>query len=252
MNMIFKKHKQENKVKNTNGGCRGFTQTLSLALLPSFLIGFLQAFSHIIKAFFMSSTKQSNKKTMPNLVSGFTLVEAMTAIFILTFAIVGLMTMVSSSLFAAKYARDDITVNYLLQESIDYIRNDRDTMVFLASGAGSTDPLWTNFSDKYNACSVARGCWIDVLADVPADVFGQCPVGGCPYLYYDEDATNTAFYVTDNGLVDTTGMKKTVYQRKISVVRNLDQIDVTATITWKNGNLNKSRVLTTSLTRWQK
>lgn len=174
----------------------------------------------------------------------------MTAIFILTFAIVGLMSMVSSSLFAARYARDDITVNYLLQESIDYIRNDRDTTVFLTSGAGTTDSSWGDFVTKYIECTSARGCWIDVLDNT----FGQCLTDGCPYLYYDEDATNTAFYVTDDDS-GMTGMKKTNYKRKVSVVRDtadLNQILVTATIDWKNGNLIKSRSLTTSLTRWQK
>jgi len=223
--MIFKKHKQENKVNKKNGG---FIPT------PTF------AKHH-------ECVMESHCKSR---CGGFTLVEAMTAIFILTFAIVGLMTMVSSSLFAARYARDDITVNYLLQESIDYIRNDRDTTVFLTSGAGTTDSSWATFSNKYIECTDERGCWINVLEDT----FGQCEVSGCPYLYYDEDATKTAFYITDDDS-GMTGMKKTNYKRKISVVRdvvNPDQILVTATIDWKNGNLNKSRSLTTSLTRWQK
>jgi len=183
---------------------------------------------------------------------GFTLVEAMTAIFILTFAIVGLMSIVSSSLFAARYARDDITVNYLLQEAVDYIRNDRDTGVFMSSGAGTTETLWNNFYNRYSNCTLARGCTVDVLKDVVASP-KQCPTGGCPYLYFNPNPTNSAFYVTEDGS-SMTGMVKSKYQRKITVTRDVlspDQINVTVRIDWKNGNLDKTRTLTTSLARWQ-
>jgi len=205
------------------------------------------------KIFFKSFLKKSNKKTMPNLVSGFTLVETMFAVFILTSTIVGLMTVVSNSLFAARYARDEITVNYLLQEVIDYIRNDRDTNVFL--GNTGADP-WADFITKYNSCSIPasdpRGCYFDVLTNgviTPT----ECPIdSGCPYFYYDQSADTTPFYVTDDQ-VGNNNKTKTNFRRKIVIKQNinLDEIDVIVTIDWLNGNLPMLRSLTTSFMKWQ-
>ncbi len=179
---------------------------------------------------------------------GFTLVETMFAVFILTFTIVGLMTVVSNSLFAARYARDEITVNYLLQEAIDHIRNDRDTIVFFEDGG-----TWDIFLNKYiNFCSSSGGgCTFDALsqADPKPCSFGK----GCPYLYYDKDADTTPFYVTDNGI--SMGKKvKTNFRRKIVVERdakNQDEINITVTVDWLNGNLPMTRSLKTSFMKWQ-
>jgi len=182
---------------------------------------------------------------------GFTLVETMFAIYILTFTIVGLMTVVANSLFAARYAKDEITVNYLLQEVIDYVRNDRDTTVFLEASAGSS--TWTNFLTKYNKCSTTDGCYFDVLPNILANypiIQKNCPSSICPFLYYNEKATNTPFYVNGDG----GGMLKTNFQRKIVVKQNTnrDEVDVTVTVTWKNGGMLMNRSLSTSLMNWQK
>src|ERR1035437_640976 len=116
---------------------------------------------------------------------GFTLVETMFAIYILTFTIVGLMTVVANSLFAARYAKDEITANYLLQEAVDYIRNDRDSTVFLGSGSGTTTNNWNNFFGKYSSCSDPNGCYFDILNGVlnGGAIKKQCSGGVCPYLY---------------------------------------------------------------------
>jgi type II secretory pathway pseudopilin PulG len=191
-----------------------------------------------------------NQKIKKN--TGFTLVETMFAVFILTSTIVGLMTVVSNSLFAARYARDEITVNYLLQEVVDYIRNDRDTTVFLGSVG-----TWESFFAKYNvSCSSqVGGCYFDVLSVInpkSCDSFGP----SCPYLYYDGNAgatenDATTFYVTDDGI--NQNKTKTNFRRKIVVEQNanLDEIDVTVTVDWLNGGLPMTRSLKTSFLKWQ-
>lgn len=180
---------------------------------------------------------------------GFTLVETMFAIYILTFTIVGLMTVVANSLFAARYAKDEITVNYLLQEVIDYVRNDRDSTVFLESGGA-----WDTFFGKYNdkGCSTSAGCYFDVLAN-PVKIRSCDSSSGCPNLYYNENAIDTPFYVNGDGS-SMSDMLKTNFQRKIVVTTNAnpDEIDVTVTVTWKNGSMPITRSLSTSLMNWQK
>jgi type II secretory pathway pseudopilin PulG len=235
---------------------RGFTPTPSLALLLSFFMGIKIFYINKIKTFFTFSFIKSNKKTMPNLVSGFTLVETMFAVYILTFTIVGLMTVISNSLFAARYAKDEVTANYLLQEVVDYIRNDRDTTVFLGSGSGTTGTAWNTFTTHYSACSSSGssyGCYFEVLngsVPNPCEYSSDTKSTGCPPLYYNDAADNSPFYTYDQ----RGGLNKpTIFKRKIVVNKNGDdELDVTVTAYWKNGGLPVSRSLTTTLMNWQK
>lgn len=201
------------------------------------------------KKFFKCLIKRDNNKTMTNLVSGFTLVETMFAVMILTFTIVGMMTVVANSLFAARYARDEITASYLLQEVIDTIRNDRDTSVFLQN-TQTIDAAWTAFASKYSNCSnPSRGCYFDVLSTTINPVI--CPsTGGCPYMYYNSNPTTTSFYVNDDG-AGNVGKSKTGFKRKILVTQSGDEIDVVISVSWLNGSITKTRSLTTTLMKWQ-
>jgi len=196
----------------------------------------------ILKTFFFKHDKNTTSK----LVSGFTLVETMFAVLILTFTISIMMTVVASSLFAARYARDEITANYLLQEVIDYIRNDRDTTVFLGNGT------WSNFYQTYSDCSSENGCYFDVLSDNVIPSACSSPLG-CP-LYYNKNADTTPFYINDNGSgwVGYPDIIITNFKRKIVVVQNEpDEVDVTVTVSWKNGSLDRKRELKTSFMNWQ-
>ncbi|HLP86799.1 MAG TPA: type II secretion system protein [Candidatus Paceibacterota bacterium] len=180
---------------------------------------------------------------------GFTLVETMFAVMILTFTIVSMMTVVANSLFAARYARDEITTSYLLQEVIDYIRNDRDTTVFLQN-TQSIDTAWSTFVNKYTNCSNEdTGCYFDILSPTVTPV--ECSsLDGCPYLYYDENANSTPFYVSDDGM-GNSGKVKTDFQRKIVITQVGDELKIVVTISWKNGSLTKTRSLSTSMMKWQ-
>jgi len=189
---------------------------------------------------------------------GFTLVETLFAVLILTFTITGLMTIVANSLFSARYAKDEITANYLIQEVIDYVRNDRDTTVFLKGGT------WKDFSDHYVNCSVGDGCYLDVLKKVTTGVvLDQCdPTKGCPFMYDDESlvdgktspSKSTPFYVNGVDSLDKMGLIATNFKRKIVVNQNplnTDEMIVTVTVSWKNGSIPVTRSLSTSFMNWQ-
>ena len=232
--------------KNIN---RGFTPTPSFVSLCSVLDSFSHKLKYIKKSFlktFINGTTKTQHKTWCR---GFTLVETMVAVLILTLTIVSLMTVVSNSLFAARYARDEIAAGYLLQEVIDYIRNDRDTTVFLQN-AQSTNAAWANFENNYNNCSVANnGCYFDVMGGTTSPT--KCTnTSTCRDLYYDDNAITSPYYVYDDGI--NSGKIRSGYQRKIVVEKiSNDEMRVTVTVFWKNGGLSKQRSLTNTLMKWQ-
>lgn len=185
-----------------------------------------------------------NKKIKNN--RGFTLIETMVAVFILTVSVVSLMNVVTSSLFAAKYAKDEITVNYLLQEAIDYIRNDRDTIFLSSENPGDS---WGIFLDRYTICNTSGDCYIDILSGWGPQ---SCSSLGadCTTLYYNSDpSTNQAFYTHDKSI---SGAVKSKYKREIEVKNSSsDEVDIKVTVKWNNGSLAKERTLKTSLLKWQ-
>jgi prepilin-type N-terminal cleavage/methylation domain-containing protein len=175
--------------------------------------------------------KINNKK-------GFTLIEVMISIFIITQAVVALISLSTSSFFITKYANNEIVVNNLLQEGLDYIRNDRDSMAFQQ---GSTVG-WNGFKNKYDSCFDDSGCYINMVDDQ----VDSCLNGDCPYFYYDKDANRGRFYsyYTADGFA-------TSFSRKIKMfVVDQDIINIIVTLRWKNGNLEKTRSLSTSLSNW--
>jgi len=178
----------------------------------------------------------------------------MFAVFILTFAVASLMNVVANSLFSAKYSRDEITANYLAQEIVDHIRNDRDTTVFFQDSQASLD-AWNSFFDKYNNCDREEnnGCFINardkgsVPALCPSSDWEEEELRGCSLYYYD-GAPGGVFYSHTPGEVLSNFKRRIVVEEN---GENADQIDVEVAVSWKNGGVTRSRTLHTSLLRWQ-
>lgn len=144
------------------------------------------------------------KRRNNNLNKGFTLVEAMFAIFILTFVIVGLMGVVSSSLYSSRYAEQEIVINFLMQEMADSIRNDRDNKVFFG------DLGWDGFVLDYsNKCE--NGC---ILKIKPGDnpEIEQCSSieDGCAIVYLDgvDEDVDLIYHYGESQNSKDTGIKR--------------------------------------------
>jgi prepilin-type N-terminal cleavage/methylation domain-containing protein len=123
---------------------------------------------------------------------GFTLIETLIAVLILTIAIAGPLTIASKGLTGTLIAKDQITAFYLAQDAMEYIRFVRDTNALSGgnwlTGAGGSG----TFLKDLTPCASADGsksCVIDTLQSTIA----QC-VGSCPTLRYD--TTNNSFDYT--------------------------------------------------------
>lgn len=115
---------------------------------------------------------------------GFTLIEAMVAISVLSLAITGPMIIAQKGIASAVYARDQITASYLAQEAVEYIRNARDTNRI-------NNALWIlNSTSTLSTCldtGVGQRCEIDpYYADFTnVSAIKSCPSGVCNRLYFD-------------------------------------------------------------------
>ena len=79
---------------------------------------------------------------------GFTLIETMVAITILTFAMAGPLFTANRAIVAAQTARDQLTATYLAQEGIEYVRMMRDNSylkTYNEGGPNISGAAWDTF-----------------------------------------------------------------------------------------------------------
>jgi Tfp pilus assembly protein PilV len=186
-----------------------------------------------------------NRKLKINKIKGFTLVETLVAVFILTFSIVILMKVVSDGLFSARYARNEITAIYLAQEALEYIRNDRDSLLFEFNN--KNQDYWEVFENKYKDCFNPSGCSFDVLDMMTGDEasVSACEDNECPYFYYHKNKKNFYSYDIEEGV-------KSNFQRKIMMEEFKEDVFVLEVkVLWKENSFIKETIVKTILTKWQ-
>lgn len=168
---------------------------------------------------------KSNYKKTKN--KGFTLIEALVAIAILTISIAGPITIASKGIASAVFARDQITAFYLAQEAVEFIRNKRDENNLKGNA-------WT---EGLEDCLYGKVCTIDSKNNE----INECSGGVCPVLKYDAD---TAFYSYDNG-------EDSNFKREIRLVTiNVKEIAITTTLSWSSGAISKSFTVKEHILDW--
>jgi len=116
--------------------------------------------------------KKNNK-----LNKGFTLVETLVALSIFTVSLLGIMSILASSIFKHDLCKQKITASYLAQEGVEYVRNMRDTNVLY----DTTPPNphrhgWDSFKTEVSTCdSEANACKFDIsIPPGPSLTFSRC------------------------------------------------------------------------------
>ncbi|MFA7192020.1 MAG: prepilin-type N-terminal cleavage/methylation domain-containing protein [Candidatus Paceibacterota bacterium] len=184
---------------------------------------------------------------------GFTILETLIAVVLLSLVLNSVLTLISRSLFTAQYAKNDMIASYLLQESADYIRNTRDTQMKIDPAVG-----WGNFLDFYNLNDSngqqTRVCKIKIYPDsIASPTTPECANNNgnnAPEVfYYHKDTSGGSYYSTERGSEYTD----TNFSRLVVLSKNNsgDEVDVSITINWKNGNNSKSKSYNLSFTDWQ-
>jgi prepilin-type N-terminal cleavage/methylation domain-containing protein len=158
----------------------------------------------------------------PRHTSGFTLIETLVAISLLTIAIVAPMTLTNLSLSGAYYARDQITAYNLAQEGIEAVRAIRDGQILAISLSGSAAGL-----NLFGAMPIDTPFIIDGLDDDPDTAMTSCS-GACDPLQlspggdlygYGAGWTNTQFTRT---------------LRASAIEGNPNELRLAVTVSWKS------------------
>ncbi len=170
--------------------------------------------------------------------SGFTLVEILVAISILSIAILATFTAVSQSLKATNFSEDQIIAYHLADEALEYIRNKRDSNAIqhiIALGSGSTYPWLTGVLDR----CVTTACYVDI----PNNTITACSsnAASCPVLLYN----------SGNGLYNHLLGNTTMYKRSVALTMiDATEASFTVTVSWTAQNITKNYTQTMVLKNW--
>lgn len=178
--------------------------------------------------------------------SGFTLIETLVAITVLTIAVAAPLTLAAQSLLSAFSARDQVTAFHLAQEALETVRAQRDHNV-LQVVQGDAGANWLYGFPVQSEGEEVKPFIVDSLSITHN--FEQCPGdegSSCNYLQFNP---TTGFYGHENGNVSK-------YKRFVTVTEvpgtNGEEVRVRAEVQWRAGTLSGTRsvVVENNLYKW--
>ena len=185
-------------------------------------------------------------KKYNKLSGGFTLVEMLVAVSILSISVVTLLNVLGSGIRDTGFAKERLTAGYLAQEGIEYIRNMRDTFVLYSASPQSG---WNAFNTKLTngSCFTANGCYFD-----DRNVFGggPMPMANLTTLTACSPTCPNLLYNSATGKYNYAAGASADFIRKIKVTAvSSNEIQVSSTIFFTEG-IEKSMTLSENLYNW--
>jgi len=157
--------------------------------------------------------KSKNNKGLSTGREGFTLIETMVALSIITFAILGPISLATYSVRTSTLVKNNVIASFLAQDAMEYIKNWRDDNYLQGEG-------WLNKLE--GPCANPSGCRVDTTR--PWDnnsAIVNCP-GTCPLLKYDGSSYN-----------HSTG-DDTIFRRKYKISEDPSgkEAKISITVSW--------------------
>ncbi len=164
---------------------------------------------------------------------GFTLVEALIAISILSLSVAATFTAVQGGIQSSTIAKDQVTAFWLAQEGMEFIRNIRDENALHSVDGTPVNWLSGLSSVPSDSCYFGKTCVIDSplkQATACSGGFGTCPV-------IRQDASSGLFGYS-------FGWTPTNFKREIQFTQiSADEVSVAINISWMTrGNAESFRI----------
>ncbi len=177
---------------------------------------------------------------------GFSMIETLVAITMLTLAVSAPLTLAGKSLIAANYAKDQVTAFNLAQEAIEVVRSLRDRqLICIAHGttvAGvctPTDDWLTHVRDVTGSVVGTTASQIPFTVNTNTGVLLRC-TGACSPLNFQ---ASTGFYTYNSG----AGYTASRFTRTVTVTRRdapaTGQATIRSVVTWTSGGLGSLRTV---------
>ena len=166
---------------------------------------------------------------------GFTLVETLVAIAILTMTIVGPYQITGSVLSSAYIARDQLVATGLAQEGIEYIRAIRDSN-YLYNVHNTASLAWLSGLDGTNGPNCfTNGCVVDPT-QYPASVPFVAGTSVIDCGSGDATCSTKPLYISSANLYNQQSSgTATPFVRKVLLrTVNSNETEITVTVTWSN------------------
>lgn len=206
--------------------------------------------------------------------AGFTILEALVAISIVLIAIATSFSIAPQGIFAGRHARNQATAYSLAQEALEVVHNKRDNRMYYTLDGWLADL----FADAPSGCIDGGVCGVNG----PDNIVEECnpnieelAANDCRVRTIDRD--NVLFYGTGAGTQFNfrTVQDATIFYRTVSLVRipnptavawmdsspevsqdqadtieNDIEVEVTARVWWKEGNVDRVVLLRENLFDW--
>jgi prepilin-type N-terminal cleavage/methylation domain-containing protein len=164
---------------------------------------------------------------------GFTLVETLVAISILSLSVLATFGAVQNGLRYSGITKDQITAFFLIQEGMEYVKNMRDENDLNNLGGNPRSWLYGMSASAGDPCYFGKTCELD-LNNSPTWKTCSGSFGTCDLLYTDS-STGAMGY--------NAGWTPTTYRREMqfsTVAGNTSEIRLTINVSWTNRGQNKS------------
>lgn len=177
---------------------------------------------------------------------GFTVLESIVAIAVVSLAIAGAFSAVRTGLSASSAAKEQTKAYYLAQEAIEILRNKRDSNGLNRFINGSSVSWRAGISEPGDQCAPGGICRLDATA-MEGAFAAYCGIDTgdnwnvCPPLHQD----GTTFVYNYSGSITTN------YVREIKI-ENIgdDEMVVTIRIAWSHAGTPREFKTKTILTNW--
>jgi prepilin-type N-terminal cleavage/methylation domain-containing protein len=174
--------------------------------------------------------------------NGFTILESIVAIAILSLSISGVFSAVQQSLAQSTISKEEVQAFYLAQEAVEIIRNKRDSNQLAVINGTPASWLSGIAENADDPCYFGKTCEVDATGPSNKYLFScSGSWNSCDNLKQDTD-TFLFNYATGN----TTHFKREIQIEQM----NANEVAIIVRISWDNGGSSREFKIKTLLFNW--